>query len=223
MSHASVSQSIGKAALTTGISRATRYVPPVGPMLRGVLYLIFAAFAVLGATGAYLAAISFLNWSDPSRLFTTPFTFWMLLVHCAVGVFGVLPFLIFGVAHLLTAWKRTNRVAIRLGLALFTLGLVVSGTGLALFRLEGVPQLQTGRLARLFIYVAHVAVPFLAVYVYVAHRKAGPKIRWRWAKFWAGGVSVFVAGACVLALLHSYRLPPPSTPRTGAQFLPPRG
>ncbi len=104
MSNVSTSQKSGTLVPhTSDPQRPTRYVPTVGPMLRGVLYLIFLAFAVLGATGAYLAAISFLNWYDPSRLFTTTFTFWMLLAHCAVGVFGVLPFLIFGVAHLLTA------------------------------------------------------------------------------------------------------------------------
>jgi tetratricopeptide (TPR) repeat protein len=183
-------------------AKPTRYVPTVGPALRVVLVLIFASVAVLGATGAYLSAISLLNWYDTSRLYTTPFTFWMLLAHCAVGVVAVVPFLIFAGAHLATAWKRTNRVAVRLGLVLFALGLVVCGTGLALFRLEGLPQLQTGSVARLVVYVAHVAVPFLAVYVYVAHRRAGPKIRWRWAKFWAAGVAVFVAGMVVFHFVN---------------------
>jgi tetratricopeptide (TPR) repeat protein len=215
MSHASASQTT--APSTAQASAPRRYVPTVGPVLRVFLFLIFASFAVLGATGAYLGAITYMNWYDTSRLFTTPFTFWMLLVHCFVGLVAVLPFMIFAGAHLATAWKRTNRVAVRLGLVLFILGLVVCGSGLALFRLEGLPQLQTGTGARTVVYLTHVIVPLLAVYVYVAHRKAGPKIRWRWAKFWAAGVGVFVAGMVVFHFVN------PSSyfregPREGVQY-----
>ena len=169
------------------------YVPTVGPLLRVLLFIIFAATALLGATGAYLAAISFMNWNDPARLYTTPFTFWMFLVHCGAGVLVVAPFLVFGVAHFLTARNRPNRVAVRLGLVLFALGSLAVGTGLALFQLQGLPQLQTGSSARRVTYVAHLLLPLLAVYAYVVHRRAGPPIRWRWAKYWASGVGLFVA------------------------------
>src|SRR5437016_3391222 len=180
MSTFSVSPTPAPVTVLKEATRPTRYVPTVGPLLRVVLFVIFASVALLGATGAYLGAISFLNWYDKERLYTTPFSFWMLMAHCGIGLFAVLPFVFFGVAHLVTAWKRTNRTAIRLGLVLFALGLIVSSTGLALFRLvEGLPQLQTGSVARVVTYVLHVAVPFLAVFAYVAHRRAGPTIRRR--------------------------------------------
>ena len=44
--------------------------------------------------------------------------------------------------------ERFVRVAVRLGLLVLALGLVVSTSGLGLFRLQGLPQLQTGTTAR---------------------------------------------------------------------------
>lgn len=179
-----------------------RYVPAVGPQMRILLIVLFAAFALLGATGAYLAAITFLNWADKSRLFTTPFTFWMLLAHCAIGLLGMGVFLTFGVIHLVTAWNRPNRVAVRLGLLVLALGLIVSLSGLGLFRLQGLPQLQTGTVARTIAYVLHVTVPFFTVWAYVAHRRAGPRIRWRWMNYWAGAVAAFVAAMAVFHVVN---------------------
>src|SRR5438067_2375362 len=115
------------------------YVSTLGPKLRALLFCSFAGVALLGATGAYLIVISWLNWYDPERLYTTPYWFWMLILHCGVGLLFVLPFVIFGTTHLVTARTRPNRLAVRLGIVLFTLGLIVTGSGLALFRLEGLP------------------------------------------------------------------------------------
>ena len=125
----------------------SRYLPAVGPRMRVLLFWLFAAFAALGATGAYLAAITILNLADSSKLYTTAFTFWMLLAHCAVGLIGIGLFLTFGLIHLVTAWRRPNRVAVRLGLLVLALGLFVCASGLGLFRLGGLPSV--GRRAQL--------------------------------------------------------------------------
>jgi tetratricopeptide (TPR) repeat protein len=182
-------------------ARGRPYVSTLGPTLRALLFFLFACVAVLGATGAYLAAITFLNWtvSDPSRKFETVFWLWMLTLHCAIGILFVLPFLAFGTTHLVTARTRPNRKAVRLGIGLFIVGILVVLSGLALFQLEGFPQLQSGTMARRITYWAHIVLPVLAVYVYVLHRQAGPLIRWHLAKYWATGVGVFVA---VMVSLH---------------------
>ena len=65
------------------------YVPALGPILRVLLWVIFAGVAVLGATGAYLFAITTLNRADPGHLYQTPFTFWMLIGHYFVGIVGI--------------------------------------------------------------------------------------------------------------------------------------
>jgi hypothetical protein len=159
-------------------ARPVPYEPAIRPWLRPLLWLTFAGFALLGATGAYLAGVSFMNWLRPGALYTTPFTFWMFLAHGGIGLLGVLPFLVFGFAHAATARRRPNRKAVRLGLLVFGLGLATLATGLALFQFEGLPQLPTGTLSRSAVYWLHLALPVLAVAAYIGHRKAGPRIRW---------------------------------------------
>jgi tetratricopeptide (TPR) repeat protein len=169
------------------------YVPALGPFLRVLLWMIFGGVAILGATGAYLLVITTLNQLDPDHLYTTPFTFWMIIGHTVLGVVGMIPFILFGMWHLLTAYKRSNRAAVRLGILLFALGLIVGVSGLALIQLEGLPQLPTGSLSRNIVYFAHVLVPILAIWAYVAHRRAGPAIKWKYGKVWAGSVAAFIA------------------------------
>ena len=169
------------------------YVPTLGPVLRVLLAVVFGTFAVLGATGAYLLAVTVLNKVYPDRLFTTPFTFWTLLGHTGVGTLATIPFVAFGVWHGLTARRRPNKVAVIRGLVVFALGLVVVGTGFALVQLDGLPQLPTGGIGRNVVYFLHVMIPGLAVVAYVAHRKAGPKIQYKYAKVWAVGVTGVVA------------------------------
>ncbi len=177
------------------------YEPAIKPWLRPLLWFIFAGFALLGATGAYLSGVSFLNWFRPASLYTTPFTFWMFLAHGAVGLLGVVPFLVFGFSHYATSRRRLNRKAVRLGLMVFGLGLATIATGLALFQLEGLPQLPTGTLSRSTVYWLHVVVPVLAVAVYIGHRKAGPRIKWGYGKVWGGAVLALLV---VMAFLHGY-------------------
>src|SRR5262249_35254686 len=78
------------------------YEPAVGPRLRILLYIIFAAVAVLGATGVYLLSIRLLEWAR-GQAYETMFSQWMFLAHIFLGVVIVLPFLIFGFVHLTTA------------------------------------------------------------------------------------------------------------------------
>lgn len=177
------------------------YEPAIKPWLRPLLWATFAGFAFLGATGAYLAGISFLNWYRTGALYTTPFTFWMFLAHGGIGLVGVLPFLVFGVTHYATSRKRPNRKAVRLGLLVFGLGIATIVTGLALFQLDGLPQLPTGTLSRSIVYWLHVAVPVMAVAAYIGHRKAGPRIKWGYGKAWGGIVAVLLV---VMTVMHGY-------------------
>src|SRR5260370_9301802 len=122
----------------------------------------------------------------------------MFVVHVLMGVLLVVPFLFFGVIHLATARHRPNRVAVRLGIALFTTGILVVLTGLALIQLEKLPQLPTGTAARYLVYGLHVVTPLIAVVLYVMHRRAGPAIQWKWGIGWGGAVGLFVLGVCLM-------------------------
>src|SRR5438067_9446987 len=92
------------------VKRAARpfvpYVPAIGPKLRVLLFLVFALFAFLGATGIYLAAVTLINYAQSPRSYTTPFALWVFLSHLVVGVLGTVPFLVFGAIHYFTARKR---------------------------------------------------------------------------------------------------------------------
>jgi tetratricopeptide (TPR) repeat protein len=175
------------------------YEPAIKPHLKPVLFLVFAATALLGVSGVYLTSIRVLEWWR-AQTFTNQFTLWMFLAHVAVGVGITLPFLYFGVSHYLTARNRKNRPAVRLGIALFLSGIAVVLSGLALIQLAGMPQLPVGTWGRTVVYLLHVAVPVLAVVLYVLHRRAGPDIKWGYGIGWGLGVAVFV-GAMVW--LHS--------------------
>src|SRR5262245_44662158 len=167
------------------------YVPAVAPHLRALLMFIFFMVALLGATGIYLFALRALEWYQDQTL-QTLFSLWMMLVHVGVGIVLLIPFLYFGISHLITARNRPNRVAVRLGISLFITSLVVGASGLALVQLDTLPQLPTHSIGRWIVYWLHVAAPVLAVVIYVMHRKAGPDIKWKWGLAWGTAVGVFV-------------------------------
>jgi tetratricopeptide (TPR) repeat protein len=180
-------------------ARGLPYEPAIGPRLKVLLVVIFAAVAVLGATGVYLLTITCLE-KARGLTYTNQFTLWMFIVHVLLGVLLVVPFLIFGFAHLASARHRRNRVAVRLGIALFSISIVAGVTGLALIQLEKLPQLPTGTVPRSVVYLLHLLTPLVAVVLYVLHRRAGPEIQWRWGAAWGLGVVSFVL---VMGAMHS--------------------
>src|SRR5207253_2176977 len=88
------------------------YEPAIGPRLKILLAVLFAGFALLGATGVYLLAIRWLEYFR-AQTFTNQFTLGMFMGHALLGLVLLLPFLIFGLTHLLTARLRPNRLAVR--------------------------------------------------------------------------------------------------------------
>lgn len=196
------------------------YVPAIGSRLKLLLYTVFAGFAFLGATGIYLLVISVMNQVNTDQLYTTAFTFWMLIAHVAVGLIGLVPFIAFGLAHWWGARKRENRVAVRLGVVLFALGLVVGLSGVALIQIEGLPQLPTGSAARWTVYLAHVVVPIVAILAYIAHRRAGPRIQWKYGRYWAVTVALVVGGMAVAHVVDPRKFGREGSPEGVRYFFP---
>ena len=172
--------------------RGRVYKPALGPGLKSVLIVLFVLTALLGVTGVYLCAIRYVEWAT-AKTYTNQFTLWMVLLHIVGGLVFVVPFLIFGFTHWFTAWKRKNRLAVRLGITLFLVGNLVVLSGLALIQLSGWLQLPTGSLGRILVYLLHLATPIFAVVLYVMHRRAGPDIKWSWGVGLGAVVVVFVA------------------------------
>ncbi len=182
------------------------YVPAVGPRLKVVLWTVFAIVALLGANSVYMASVTALNWWT-GRTYENWFSLWMALVHVALGLVLVLPFLGFGVTHLITARKRKNKRAIRVGYGLFTISLVVLISGFLLMRLdfgasgsEGSALVIKDASARAVVYWAHVISPLACLWLYWLHRLVGQKIRWKLGAGYLAAVAVSVGG---MILLHN--------------------
>jgi tetratricopeptide (TPR) repeat protein len=172
------------------------YTPAVGPRLRPLLWIILISFAVLGANGFYLASVTALTW----YLGTTQQTFFymlMIALHLFLGFLLIVPFLVFGFAHLATSWKRPNRGAVRYGLALLAAAILILVSGLVLVRI-GDFQVRDPRIREVG-YWLHILTPLAAIALYVKHRLAGPMIRWHWARRFGVAVVGFVV---LMGVLH---------------------
>ncbi len=196
------------------------YEPAVGPHLRVLLMLIFLTVAFLGATGIYLGAIRVFEVIH-QKIFQNTFSLGMTLAHVLVGLGVIIPFLYFGVSHLATAHKRPNKVAVRLGISLFVTSIVVGLSGILLVRLPGFPQIPTETVPYWIVYGLHAVVPVLAVGLYVAHRRAGPAVKWKWGYAWGGSVALFVGGMLAMHA-HNPRTFAKGSPEGEAYFEPSR-
>lgn len=169
-----------------------KYVPAVGPGLKKLLYIVFALVALLGANSVYLAGITFLGWWN-GQTYENQFYLWMFLVHLGLGLLFVVPMLTFGILHLLRSRHRRNRRAVRVGYALFATTIVLLLSGIVLIRLEGLFDLKD-ETARAVVYWIHVAAPLIAVWMYLLHRLAGPRIKWKIGFGYLAAVGVFAGG-----------------------------
>jgi len=148
----------------------------VGPRLRKLLVLVFVLFAVLVIDSVYLAAITFTQWLGEVELEGVVYQSAFLL-HLAVGFMLLLPALVFVSLHLRNAIHRPNRLAINLGLALFTALLLLLISGVLLTRGAGLLELNDAEM-RATAYWIHVLTPVAVCWLFVLHRLAGPRIRW---------------------------------------------
>ena len=198
-------------------TRKKRYVRVVGPRLRVLLLGIFVLFALLGANSAYLSSITFLEWFN-GETYQNYFYQFMFLAHLFLGLLIILPIVFFGFFHIKNAWKRPNKRAATVGYALFTISLVLLMSGIALMRVEGF-EIKNPDI-RVAMYWAHVITPFLAVWLYVLHRLAGPKIRWKTGASWALAV-----GAVVILMVSMHTQDPRkwniAGPKEGVKYFEP--
>jgi hypothetical protein len=182
-----------------------KYVRAIGPRLRILLYFIFALVAILAANSVYLSAISFLEWlkSDPNTTYQSWFYMVMFGTHLGLGLLLVLPVVIFGLVHMKNAHDRPNRRAVQVGYLLFATSLAILITGLLLTRIDIFQFKNVGLKnphARSVAYWAHVITPLAAVWLYVLHRLAGPRIKWQAGFRWGAAVGAATIG---MVLLHS--------------------
>lgn len=206
---------------TAGVKR--KYVRAIGPRLRIVLNVVWGMLAVLGANSAYLLVVTLLDWMERAQGVSYQNYFYQLqfLAHLILGVLFVGPFLAFNVVHILNTWNRPGRKAVYVGYALFAMSLIVLVSGVMLVRFEGLEFLsaRSGG-SRGMAYWAHVVAPLLCVWLYILHRLAGPRIRWKVGIGWAGAVAAVVL---VMVGLHRHdpRVWSAKGPKDGERYFAP--
>ncbi|MGY8771122.1 MAG: multiheme c-type cytochrome [Pirellulales bacterium] len=189
----------------------------IGPRLRKVLYLVFALVALLVANSGYLASVTSLEWFT-GKTYQNYFYQYMFLGHLILGLLFIVPYLIFGIVHLLNTKDRKQRRAVKIGYALFTAGIIVLVSGLLLTRIGGFDLKRP--LARSTIYWLHIAVPVIAAWLYFLHRLSGPKIKWKLGAIYGSAVAVSIV---VMMWLHGEdpRKWNSVGPESGAQYFAP--
>ena len=188
-----------------------RVRPVVTRHLRRWLTVVFVLFAVLAINALYLGAVSALEaltgkpWQDGLYLY-------MFLAHLALGLVLIVPFLYFATRHMRRALHRPNRNAIRAGIGLFTVGCLLLLSGIVLTRF-GFFEIDDPGVRRVAWWL-HILTPFLVVWLFVLHRLAGPRMRWRAGLRWA------LAGLVATALLVALPMLKPGQKTFKAGFLP---
>lgn len=171
--------------------------PAVGPRLRKLLFVVFGLFALLAVNSFYLVSVTVSEWLT-EHTYQDYFYQLMFLAHLALGLLIVLPVIVFGLTHLWRAWPRPNRRAVRAGLGLLSSALVLLFSGLILTRFEffeiNDPQIRE------LTYWIHVVSPLAVAWLFVLHRLAGRRIRWRVGLRWAAIAGAF---ALVMVLVHA--------------------
>ena len=178
------------------VARAPRRLA-VGPKLRKLLHVVFILIALLFANSAYLGTITFLEWWQ-RQSFQNYFYLWMFLGHLVLGLLLIVPFIVFSVLHMRNTMQRRNRRAVKVGYVLFAISLLVLISGVLLLRIGGLELKQP--LSRSVVYWLHVGSPLAAVWLYILHRLAGPRIKWQFGVGYAGAVAAVVIA---LAAMHT--------------------
>ena len=143
----------------------------VGPQLKKLLIAVLVMFTLLAVNSAYLGAITWLEWMSGETYQDYSYQL-MFLFHLLLGLIFVLPALVFIGLHMRNTWRRPNRRAVCAGLGLFSVVLLLLISGLLLVRFDAFeirdPTLRSSA------YWAHVATPFVCLWLFVLHRLAGP-------------------------------------------------
>ena len=197
-----------------------KYVRAIGPRLRLLLNAIWTLLALLGANSVYLLSITYLDWLEHAKGVSYQNYFYQIqfLVHLVLGILFICPFLVFILVHIYNTWNRPSKRTIAVGYVLFACSLVVLISGIVLVRFDGLEIIQVRNpSSRGMAYWAHVIAPLGCIWLYILHRLAGPRIRWKTGMIYAGGV---LAAVAVMIALHRHdpRVWTAKAPKTGDKY-----
>ncbi|MGD8379418.1 MAG: tetratricopeptide repeat protein [Gammaproteobacteria bacterium] len=190
------------------------YVPAVGPKLRILLVAVLVLFALMSINAIYLASITFLEWLT-GHTYQDYFYQYMFLFHLTVGLLLVVPVIVYGAIHFKNAWTRPNRRAVHAGIALLSCAILLIVSGLMLVRF-GFFEIKNPNV-RQIAYWMHVLIPLLCIWLFVLHRLAGKRIRWR-VGLAIGGVAACFALVMVVLQAQDPRQWGREGPKAGLQY-----
>ncbi len=170
----------------------------MGPQLTQLLAGVFALFALLSVNSVYLLSVRLLEWSS-GMVYQNWFYLIMFLVHLVLGFIIIVPVIVFGVIHIMNTHDRKNRRAVQVGYALFVAAIILLVSGVVLTRIDGVIVINDETI-RSIAYWSHVITPVVCIWLYIIHRLAGRRIRWRVGLTWS---AVTAAIAVPMILLQS--------------------
>ncbi len=148
----------------------------VSPGLRKLLLAVLVIFSLLVVDSVYLATITFLQWLNDVTLENAVYQS-AFLAHLVLGIIVIVPSIVYAVLHLRRAIDRPNRIAVRLGLALFFTLVILLVSGIVLTR--GMPLVEIRHpVGRESLYWLHVIAPLVVAWLFILHRLAGSRIRW---------------------------------------------
>ena len=196
------------------MAKQIRYVPVIGPQLRRLLFVVFTLFALLAVNSTYLISITALE-SATGNTYQDYFYQINFLLHLALGLLLVLPVLFFGFFHIRNAWPRPNKRAIAAGLGLYTTALSLLVSGIVLTRFDFFEIKDPA--VRAIAYWVHVVSPLAIAWLFVLHRLAGKRIRWKIGLRW-GAFAAALAGLMVVIYAQDPRQWNVQGPAEGAQY-----
>lgn len=189
------SATTARASQPTAKPGRRRYVPVVGPKLKRLLSVVFLLFAVLMVNSVYLLSVTIAG-----EQLQNYFYMLMFLLHIVLGILIVAPVVAFGVIHYRNARNRPNKRAIRAGKALLVTAIIVLATGFVLLTRADGALATHAPFIRSAAYWLHVIGPVVAVWLFILHRLAGRKIKWKVGLGWAGAATGFAA---IMLVVHS--------------------
>ncbi|WP_462329788.1 multiheme c-type cytochrome [Thiohalocapsa halophila] len=178
-------------------------IPVLTPALRRLLVLVLIGAGLMAINSLYLLAVTVAERLSGAVLQNQLYLV-LFLGHLGLGLALMVPALVFGALHFRRARLRSNRYAIRAGLALYLSLVALFASGILLTRF-GVFEVNDPAV-RSLAYWVHVLAPVLAVWLFVLHRLAGPPLRWRPGIAWAGaavGFAALMLGLHGIKLLHT--------------------
>ena len=194
-------------------SRVANSSQALTPRLRRLLVWLLVAFGIMVVDSLYLVGLSWWGWFTNANQ-ETLLSIWAFLLHVVLGLALIVPLVVYGIGHMLRARRSPNINARRVGYVLFGTALILLVSGVLLLRIEGVPNPVASGGGHDLTWWIHVLAPLVLIWLFIAHRMVGPRIRWQVGARWGVVTGVFLLA--MFGLHWSLAVETPSTaPRIG--------